>query len=155
MTNVSDIPILKIARILDSKSTVLVGHGLNKINKHDGLIVLSIDKKIPGTKTLLVVPKESLSVETQTNDYIIAKTPIREVQEFSGLSLFASTQTGRTVKRRKDFLVDENEISGNPENAPIKIGDVVIREEDLARFVEALKNLGPEGIDRIISSKQE
>jgi len=94
------------------------------------------------------VPKATIRVTTATGPYAVARTLSYEV-EVTEPSPFAviTAPTKRTETRRYQLTVDDKQVSGNPANNPVSVGDPVIRPGQLPQFIIFLKS-NPESIPR-------
>jgi hypothetical protein len=141
----TNIPVMKISQLLDL-NTVVVGGAISGIPKGSTLLVLSVGAPVPGTDAPLVLPKTELEVTQSTAHYLVARPPLVEVSS----NLFtAALELQRTKMVRPQLQIDEKELQGNPALSPVRIGDIVIRQGDLASYVDILAK-GPSGQSDVI-----
>ena len=135
------IPRLQVAQILDKTTLVISGTGIDQLHKDEDLWVVGTGSVVANTELPLVVPKATVVVTMIAPAYVIARPKVIE-EEVPVQSMFTGIlppQPGyKTVRRRPGLNVDEQTLAGNPGSTPVRVGDAVIRPEDISAFVALL-----------------
>ncbi|WNZ65183.1 hypothetical protein QEG98_17040 [Myxococcus sp. MxC21-1] len=138
----SQIPVLKVIRILDDKTLVVSGEGVERIAEREDLVVLAVGPKLEELGDIpLVVQKAYVVVTSHVGSYLIVAPPVEHetVQENSNWgALIGGRERTKTLSVRRALPVMEKDVMGNPARRPIGVGDPVIRRSDLKEFVKSL-----------------
>jgi hypothetical protein len=139
------VQVMRISQILDLNTLVVVG-AIEGVSSGTDLLVLSIGAPVPGTNAPLVLPKATVEVTQASAHYLIARPPYVVVP-----NMFAAVlaESQRPKKIRPQLQIDEKEVQGNPSQEPIRVGDIVIKERDLASYVDVLARQPLQGSDLI------
>ncbi len=133
-------PVLEIVSFVDAYTAILVGPHVDRVKQGERLYVLGIGfSTIPKVNVPLIAPKAELETTFAAGVYVLAKTPLREFQTDIGMNVgaaMASLMKGQhTYAAREKITNLENLFLGDPGKEPIKLGDVVIRTQDLAQYI--------------------
>jgi hypothetical protein len=136
-------PVLTVATFVDRTTAVLTGTRLDEFSDGDELYILGVGSTlVPGANVPLVVPKTTLEVTANAGHYLLARSLVQEKPvTIPGLSFGLGEMLKDQVKTvyRRDPIVDKFEFVGNPGALPAAPGDVVIRKNDLAAYLNWLK----------------
>lgn len=130
------IPEMEVSEILDKTTFVITGKGMESVQRGSRLTILAVRGKVKNTNAPLVLPKATVEVTSHAGEYVIARPQITESDESLGGILALTMNSKRTVRRREPLQVEDDSLTGNPAHAPVKVGDPVIREEDLSEYVK-------------------
>ncbi len=138
----------RIEKILDKYNVVIVGDGPIDLRPNEEVIVFAAGSKL-NEKVPLLLPKATLRIQINGGIYATAKSDDYHQEERSvGLPTFMMFNPGRPTIEKVSVLsplkVDEKDVSGNPGNAPIKVGDLVLKEGDLQKYILELNPPNPE-----------
>jgi hypothetical protein len=135
---VANFPLLEIASFVDSTTVVIIGHKIEDIKLDDKLYVLGIGFSIvPKTDMPLISPKAELEVTLAPGPYVLAKSELQQVKlrpAIESLMPGLGLTTETTALRRPALSDKKDSFLGNPGSEPVKIGDTVIRKDDLTSF---------------------
>lgn len=138
-----NVQVMRVSQLLDLNTIVVVGD-IAGISRGTNLVVVSVGAPVPGTTAPLVLPKVDLEVTQTSAHYLIARPPMIEVASaFTSLVLDAQ----RPKRVRPQLQVDEQELLGNPAQKPVTVGDTVIRNVDVADYVDMLAQGAPGDTD--------
>lgn len=128
--------IYRVAQVLD-RSTVTITGPIENIWEGVDLVVVAIGAIVPGTTERLVIPKARLEVTSTARTYAVAQSKERSrTVERPTFAILSMTER-HTVREREKLNVLDKELVGNPAAGPIRVGDVVIKKEDLKEFAAA------------------
>ena len=131
---------LKVAQLLDKTTVVVAGPRVEALSVGEELQILAVGRDIPGVDAPLIVPKALLKVTSVAGAYAIARTTTYEAQEDP--MNWANPLSRRTVTRHYSLTVNDADLVGNPGQAPVRVGDPVIRPQDLSLLVAYIKTRG-------------
>lgn len=139
----NNFPVLKVAKILDKVTLILTGLGIDKIEEREQLIVVGVGPSIGEVGLQLAIPKATVEVSAHAGSYLIAKSlqyeeEIWDYGPLGGLGMSLREPKKKSVYRRGELKVVEDELSGNPAATPIAVGDPVIRRGDFRAYASAL-----------------
>lgn len=126
-----DLVVLKISQILDRTTVIVAGSGVNKIRPLEDLVVVAVGQPVFGTQAPLVVPKARLEATVITEHYLIARPPV--TNQASLLSVMDSMKKGRSA-----LTVSDEDLQGNPGQEPVRVGDIVLRADEISDYVTHL-----------------
>ena len=132
------LPVLEITAFVDSTTAVVTGHRVEQLKIGDRLYVLGIGfTYIPKINVPLIAPKAVIEVSVAAGPYVLARTPAPDpttAQSLMWSDLIGPV--GRAATRRPALSNDEGSFIGNPGKEPVKIGDVVVRIDDLQAYIK-------------------
>ena len=140
MSSNTQIPILRVDKILDKTTLILTGPNLEQFSEGEKLEILALGPVL-ADNTPLVIPKAQVEITSHLGQYLIARPELmsHEEQPISALTAWAAK---RTVYYRDKLNVEDNSIVGNPASSPIKEGDPVVRRRDLRQVPALLRSTG-------------
>jgi hypothetical protein len=135
---------MQVGQILDHTTVVVTGPGVAGLAPGQDLEILAVGREIPNLGVPLVVSKATVEVESVAGLYLVArtKTSETEVSNSPSLPLIGTESSTRAVTRREQLTVEDQNLVGNPARTPVRVGDPVIRPEDLPQFIKHLVSQG-------------
>lgn len=133
----SDVKRMRVAKIMDKTTLVIAaeaGGDLSGLRDGARLLILASAGTLENGAPLFI-PKASVEVTHNAGSYVIARSTTY-VREEPAFSLSSVNQTVK-VRLRNQLDVDETQVTGNPASAAITVGDPVIRDGDLERYVRS------------------
>jgi hypothetical protein len=134
------VAILQVSNILDKYTLVATGDS-DKFYNGQSVFVLGEGGHL-ADGTPIVVPKAKLRVKANAGAYVILEyeSPTEEkevdIPRYPSLDLFTARTERVKVKTREPLNVREGQVSGNPGNRPIEVGDHVISADEFKEYVE-------------------
>ena len=128
---------LEIVAIIDSTTVAIAGSGSHNLKENDELYILAVGRSIvPKVDLPLVAPKGKVIVTFPAGYYVLARTPVEEKYAAGFAITAADIFSPRVVERRAHLNVNENEMLGNPGRHGVRVGDPVVKVDELVNYIQ-------------------
>lgn len=149
MNTTDDFSPWRVLQILDRFTVVIAGKRMDQLHVGTELEIVAVQGEIASLSLPLVVPKAQVQVSAHHKVYAIAKTVEEHREETVKTGALYSAIMGETQRTsyrtvRPALRVKDSQVTGNPGDLPVAVGDYVVKTDELGDLVEFLSKNRPE-----------